>query len=260
MPIDSLASEIGVVSLLPARAYEARYTPSTTIVGFAFDGQTGEHAFASDRAGAYRTRPNSVAVTPAGCDVYSRSAQSGEYLVLRLAPGRVSAARRFSDRFAPAALGPAKALRRALLSARTVEPMETAGAMAALRDAVLALQVDKAERSSAGGWMTPRRLARIDDYIESRLGEPLSVERMAAELGLSAGFFSRALKAAIGASPYDYVLDRRVARARRMIENGAERLVDVAAECGFASQAHMTAQMRRRIGATPGALRRRYRQ
>jgi hypothetical protein len=49
---------------------------------FAFESQAGTHAFATDRITDFRTRPNSLAYVPKGCDVVSRSPEGGEYLTL----------------------------------------------------------------------------------------------------------------------------------------------------------------------------------
>src|ERR1700681_2273143 len=66
--------------LLPRHPYQAAYTPDLPVVGFAFDGQVGVHAFGSDHKAAFRARPNGLAHVPAGCDVYSQSKHGGEYL------------------------------------------------------------------------------------------------------------------------------------------------------------------------------------
>lgn len=83
----------------------------------------------------------------------------------------------------------------------------------------------------------------------------LLVGAIAARLGLSPGFFTRAFKAAVGKSPHDYVLDRRISRARHLIMSTDLPLAGIAAACGFASQAHMTTLFQQRIGLTPGMLR-----
>src|SRR5215470_12138730 len=95
------------VELLPRLPYDVRYTPATAVIGFAFETQRGTHAFASDRAAAFRTYPNSLAYVPNGCDVFSRSREGGEYLVIRtsFAPsGRLPRERRFSDLVHPQAI------------------------------------------------------------------------------------------------------------------------------------------------------------
>ncbi|MEL6979982.1 MAG: AraC family transcriptional regulator [Pseudomonadota bacterium] len=249
----SVALDQATLRLLPAAAYEARFTPAAPMIGFAYDLQEGAHAFASDRLRPFLTRPNSVAFTPAGCDVASLSRRGGEYLVLELtgAPAR-EASEQFTDRASPAAAAAALRLRRLLLAAAPIDRLELEESAAALREAALSPTFDLVRAEA----LTPRRLRRLDAFIEAALGEALTVERIAAEMELSSGYLTRALKAAIGMTPHAYLLERRLARARRWITGSTAPLAEIAAECGFASQAHMTTQMRRRLGATPAQLRR----
>src|SRR5689334_18169994 len=97
--------------LLPRKPYRAAYRPDVPVVGFAFDGQIGVHAFGSDRRTDFRVRPNSLAFVPAGCDVYSTSSQGGEYLRLTFERSRDetwSCSHRFSDEIDPLAISAAE--------------------------------------------------------------------------------------------------------------------------------------------------------
>ncbi len=245
------------IVLLPAAAYDVRYTPANPVIGFAFEAQSGVHAFASDRTQPFRTRPNSIAYIPAGCEVISRSASGGEYLTLTVGDVYDVAARpvcRFNDRIDADAIKAAEKLRGIILANLCFDGLEVEREVLKLADAVYKasgiLEPLPAER-----WMTPRRLKQVDDFIQSNLANAMPVEAIATSLGLSAGFFSRAFKAATGKSPHDYILDRRISRARALIVQTDLELARVATECGFASQAHMTTQMKRRLSITPARLR-----
>ncbi|MCI4663676.1 MAG: AraC family transcriptional regulator [Neomegalonema sp.] len=252
--VSAIVTELGELTLLPARGYEARYTPDRALVGFAFDGQVGRHAFASDRERPFRTRPNSVAYTPAGCDVFSSSAQGGEYLVLRLAADEAAAAvRQFNDRAGMRAVRAAEALRRLILQEAAAEPLEIDAQARAFVDAVIGAPTEEPREAR---WMTARRFERIQQVIEARLHAPLPVAELAEALQLSPGFLSRAFKAAIGVGPHEYVLNQRIARARRLLADSRLGAAEIAVACGFSSQAHLTTQMRRRLGVTPAAYRR----
>ena len=61
----------------------------------------------------------------------------------------------------------------------------------------------------AGG-LGPGQRRRIADHIESRLGEPLTLAGMAAELGLGACLFARLFRRSFGMPPYAYVLGLKV--------------------------------------------------
>jgi len=246
------------VELLPRLPYEVRYTPQSAVIGFAFETQRGTHAFARDRTSAFRTCPNSLAYVPRGCDVFSRSREGGEYLVIRTsaAPsGRWPGERRFSDLVHPPAIGVARALRRMLLARDPVNPLALEHGAAALCDMVADILCGAAAPRRGSGWMTSRRLTLVDELIEARMDSKLTVGEIAAALGLSSGFFTRAFRAAVGTTPHAYIVDRRISRARGLLRSADLGLADIAAAAGFASHAHMAAQFRQKLGIVPSALR-----
>ncbi len=100
------------------------------------------------------------------------------------------------------------------------------------------------------------RLRRAIDYIEAHLDECISLADVAAAAGLSRMHFAAQFKAATGCRPHDYVLRRRIARAQQMMTDPRARLVDVALQVGFQSQAHFTTVFKRLTGQPPDAWRR----
>jgi AraC family transcriptional regulator len=253
-----LAPDDTYVELLPRMPYDTCYTPDTAVIGFAFETQTGTHSFASSRRTPFRARPNGLAYVPQGCDVASTSRDGGEYLRIETtlrSSDDLSASRRFSDLTSPAAIESAQELRAALLSGGYVDPLVLEGCVSTLRSVVEGVLAGREANPRAGRWMTARRLKLIDDIIEERMGGALTVGEIASTLGLSQGFLSRAFKAAVGKTPHEYIVDRRVARARRLLQNSTQGLAAIAAASGFSSHAHMTTQFRRRLGITPSRLR-----
>jgi AraC family transcriptional regulator len=242
------------IELLPRMPYEASYTPEAGVVGFAFETQTGTHAFASDRKTAFRARPNSLAYLPVGCGVFSRSDNGGEYLTLKVARFEGSTDRRFNDHIDPEAIIAAQGLRRGML-ARRPEPLELEYHVLTLRSVVASVFARQVSNAQAGRWMTIQRLKRVDEFIDAHLDGKLSIREIAAHLGLSTGFFNRAFKGAVGKTPHDYIIDRRISRARVLLRTRQLGLAEVAAATGFASHAHMTFQFRSRLGTTPSFLR-----
>jgi AraC family transcriptional regulator len=114
----------------------------------------------------------------------------------------------------------------------------------------LAVGVDRPEDAPS------RRLQRVVDYIESHLGEDLSLLALAAEAGVSAAHFARAFKRAMGRSVHRYLLGRRVEWATALLAGTERSIVDIALATGFSSQAHLTTAFRRLNGTTPAAYRR----
>ncbi|HTC06177.1 MAG TPA: helix-turn-helix transcriptional regulator [Xanthobacteraceae bacterium] len=244
--------------LLPRHAYRAAYTPDTPIIGFAFESQAGIHAFASDRRVRFQTKPNTLAYVPPGCDVYSQSDQGGEYLKVTFEweHGELwPRSRRFSDVIDAAAIDAAQQLRRQLLANGSIDKLQCERLVHALKERTMWALSGISIAPAARSWMTPRRLRLVDELIEARLDAKLTVRELAAALRLSTGFFCRAFKASVGKAPHDYIVDRRVSRARALLQGTPLDLSAVAHASGFASHAHMTATFRSRLGVTPSALR-----
>ena len=78
---------------------------------------------------------------------------------------------------------------------------------------------------------------------------------MAAIARLSAYHFARQFKAATGLPPHQYVIARRVERARELLRAGDLPLAEVAVSAGFSDQSQLTHHFRRLVGVTPGRFR-----
>jgi transcriptional regulator of acetoin/glycerol metabolism len=106
------------------------------------------------------------------------------------------------------------------------------------------------------GGLPPGTLKRVREYVEGHLAERLSVERLAAIAGLSVYHFARAFKKSQGMTPHDYLLDRRIVRARALLDETDTALSEVALVSGFADQSHFARHFRERVGIPPSAYRR----
>lgn len=244
------------LQLLPGASYAVRVTPSRPRIGFAFETQRGMHAFGSDRLKAFQASANSMAYTPSGCDIVSHSETGGEYLIVEFTdPLAQLDSEQFTGRVIPQSIDVARLLRRWLLQMDPVDPLETEYALGRLKASVFECENATDGAIEPRRWMTTRRLKIIEDEVEARLDMQVSVETLARALGLSSGFFSRAFKQATGKPPHDYIIERRLARARLLISTSEQSFAEIASACGYASQAHLTSQMRQRLGLTPGVLR-----
>ena len=79
---------------------------------------------------------------------------------------------------------------------------------------------------------------------------------LARAVGLSESYLARTFQAATGTTLHAALMERRIARARLLIEAALRRgartnLADVAAATGFSSHAHMTTAFGRILGVTP---------
>jgi AraC family transcriptional regulator len=101
-------------------------------------------------------------------------------------------------------------------------------------------------------------LERVKRYIEEHLQDNLSLEELARETRYSRGHLLRMFRAATGKTPHQYLTERRIERAKGMLQEAEEiSLTNIAAWCGFSSQSHMTRVFREQVGVTPSVFRRR---
>jgi chromate reductase len=101
-------------------------------------------------------------------------------------------------------------------------------------------------------------LQRVKRYIEEHLQDNLSLEELARETRYSRGHLLRMFRAATGKTPHQYLTERRIERAKGMLQEAEEiSLTNIAAWCGFSSQSHMTRVFHEQVGVTPSAFRRR---
>jgi AraC family transcriptional regulator len=107
-----------------------------------------------------------------------------------------------------------------------------------------------------GSSLTPLQWEQLVAFVEDHLGDNLSLPHLASLVGYSADHFARLFKRAFRVSPHQYILERRVERAKAMLRTRSHSIAEVALSCGFASQAHLHATFRARTGLTPGAFRR----
>jgi AraC-type DNA-binding domain-containing proteins len=109
-----------------------------------------------------------------------------------------------------------------------------------------------------GKGLTDRQLRRTREFIEARIGERLTLADIAAEFGFSADHFGRLFKQSAGLTLYQFIIRCRVDRARTLLAETRMPIIEIAQECGFADQVHLTRAMRRIAGTTPAAFRRKH--
>jgi len=112
----------------------------------------------------------------------------------------------------------------------------------------------RAMRGVRGG-LSPAARRRVLDRVEAGLHGPLSLQDLAEAACLSEFHFARMFKASFGVSPHAWVMQRRLARARRWLSDGRASLDDVARRCGYAHLSHLNAALRRAGLASASSVR-----
>jgi len=102
------------------------------------------------------------------------------------------------------------------------------------------------------------RFGRLQLWILDHLAEPLPLERLASEAGMSPRHLTRRFKSELGVTPAAYVSRLRLEEARRRLESAPGNLKDVARGCGFADAQNLRRSFRRHIGVGPRDYRERF--
>jgi len=112
--------------------------------------------------------------------------------------------------------------------------------------------VPSVHRGGLAGWQQKR----LEEYIFDHLSEEVSLIDLARVAQLTPFHFSRAFKQTFGEPPYRYLIHRRIEHAKKLLENPARSISEIAQAVGFADPASFTAAFRRTAGTTPTAYRR----
>ena len=106
------------------------------------------------------------------------------------------------------------------------------------------------------GALPRARLRAVLEYIEEHLDASPALDQMAAVARLSPYHFARQFKAATGLPPHEYVIVRRVERAKQFLQGGGDlSLAAIAAQAGFSDQSQFSRHFKRILGVTPGQFR-----
>jgi AraC family transcriptional regulator len=221
--------------------------------------------------GVKRHRPTpagSITLVPAGSPAWARSSGHKDELHVFLNAGLVAraAAEAFDLDSARLTVPPLDGLdlphlRAAMLAVDAELTAGGAGGPLAAESLanVLAVHLIRhvlAPRQPAGrqdGTLPRAKLRAVVEYVEEHLDAGPSLEEMAAVARLSAYHFARQFRKATGLPPHQYVIARRVERARQLLQAGTDlSLAEVAAHAGFSDQSQFTHHFKRIVGVTPG--------
>jgi AraC-like DNA-binding protein len=138
---------------------------------------------------------------------------------------------------------------------------ERAAAFHRLHDAIaslaerLVVEVALAEAVAALTQLAPRTtrpIRRAVELLHARVAEAVTLDELAAEVGLDKFHFCHAFRAQLGIPPYAYLTELRIARAKQLLAAGT-RPCDVAPQVGLYDQSQLNRHFRRLVGVTPGA-------
>jgi AraC family transcriptional regulator len=103
--------------------------------------------------------------------------------------------------------------------------------------------------------LTGATLRRLFAHVEDHLAQDLTLKALAGIAHQSPDHFLRAFREAVGQTPHQYVLNRRLERAREWLARSPRTIVDIAQDTGFRGASHFAAAFRRQYKLTPSAWR-----
>jgi AraC-like DNA-binding protein len=102
------------------------------------------------------------------------------------------------------------------------------------------------------------RLANAVSYLESHYQEPLTLEELAKQAKLSKNQFVRIFKKAFGTTPIDYLIDLRIQKAKKLLEQSSRTISQVAFEVGFSDSNYFSRQFQYHLGISPSEYRKQF--
>src|ERR1700735_211541 len=105
------------------------------------------------------------------------------------------------------------------------------------------------------GGLGSARLRRIQELVQAKMDDDLSLDEMAQSVGLSTAHFARMFRKSTGETPHQFVLRQRLERAKTMLRTPGAGGLDVAVACGFKTQQHFAQVFRNVCGINPTGYR-----
>lgn len=102
-----------------------------------------------------------------------------------------------------------------------------------------------------GDGLAPYQFTVVLEYIQAHLGSDLSLDTMADQIGMSRCYFATQFKQSMGITPHQYVNQQRIEKAKQCLRSQKSSISEIAIECGFSNQSHLTKVFKRQTGTTP---------
>ena len=106
------------------------------------------------------------------------------------------------------------------------------------------------------GGLSAQQIRRATDFLEDHLDGNIDLQQVAEVCDLSVSHFARAFKQTFRRPPYQWLIERRVDKAKQLMLTSRLPLADIAVRCGFTDQSALNRSFKRTCGVAPGAWRR----
>ena len=255
------------VELVPSgkRVFNVRLLETFASINFA--PAEGTSSLAGDRLRRYERRPYEFIIIPPRFPLKGETTQAPEVLafVIKLEKMRETLAQAFGvdantihpqvvlGRPEPFITALANRIRAQLSAANSTGPYLEALCIGLLVEMFKPIVLPQTRKSRPR--ITQSLIDMLLKYVDANLDGNLAIEHLAKFIGVSTDQLSRSFKRSVGESPHNYVIQRRIDAARRLLENENLPLAEIAYATGFSSQSHMTTTFKKVLGITPGSIR-----
>lgn len=113
--------------------------------------------------------------------------------------------------------------------------------------------------SLADDALPPAWLMDICRYLDENYAEPVSLEMLAKQGRVSTGYLCRIFKKEIGLGVVDYLTERRIQTATRLLQETDDKILSIAMEAGFGDLSHFNRVFKKLTGLSPSAYRKQHR-
>ena len=98
-------------------------------------------------------------------------------------------------------------------------------------------------------------IRNVIEYVEQNISNRIMLKDLAAVAGMSPNYFHRVFTRVMGMTPNEFVISKKMNRARELLATTSESIADISLECGFENIAYFSYVFKRYSGITPSSFR-----
>ena len=101
-------------------------------------------------------------------------------------------------------------------------------------------------------------IEKAKQYLQQNFGKNITIGHLAQIANMSVSHFDRTFKKEYGCTPFQYLLNIRIEKAKKYLKNQDERITNIALLCGFSSASSFSASFHKAVGMKPMEYRKMY--
>lgn len=101
----------------------------------------------------------------------------------------------------------------------------------------------------------PFRIKKAVNYINCNPDRRITLNELASVSQMSIYHFSRSFKACLGKTPYQYIMEGKIERAKAILTTTKKEIIQVGLDVGYDNQSHFTKNFKKIVGKTPKVYR-----